>query len=197
VIRIYVDTASLAEIEEWNEHPFVSGFTTNPTLMRQAPFTVDGKAYQWAKQVIALTDKPVSIDGPEDLWDLGDNVYLKVTRIPFSPRGKYNLTAICHAGQLAGGISNRAIVSVFCGRIMDTGRNPQPVIDAAKGTGAKVLWASVREPYNIVQAERAGCDIVTVPPAILRKYLDWQGRPLEVVAEQTIAQFERDREGLW
>ena len=80
---------------------------------------------------------------------------------------------------------------------MDTGRHPGPVIKAAKKTGAQVLWASTREAYHIKMAEQAGCDIITVPPAILRKYLEWNAMPLETVAELTIAQFDKDREGLW
>ena len=192
-MRLFVDTADLNEIDEWDEHPWVAGFTTNPTLMRN---NGDADARRWAKEVVALTDKPVSIDGPPEVWKLGDNVYRKVIDYDHGG-GKLNHTAICHPRQLWGSYSHSSIISVFCGRIMDTGRNPQRVIDAARETGAQVLWASVREPFNIIQADRAGCDIVTVPPAILRKYLDWHGKPLEVVADETIAQFERDREGLW
>jgi transaldolase len=161
-------------------------------------------AWAWAKEVVRLTDKPVSIDGPPEVLDLGDNVWRKMTisRRPgtiAAPKwGRLNLTAICTVEQVSGvQLEPDDIVSVFAGRIMDTGRDPQPVIDAAKETGAQVLWASVREPYNILQAEWSGCDIVTVPPLILRKWIAWQGKPLEVVAQETIAQFDRDREGLW
>jgi transaldolase len=198
-VRIFVDTASLTEIEEWTKHPWVDGFTTNPTLMRAGIEGVPYGAMQWAKRVALLTDKPVSIDGPPDVWDLGPNVWRKMTRMPRARRGHLNHTAIVMPSQLAPRALYRPddIVSVFAGRIMDTGRYPAHVIAAAQETGALVLWASVREPYNIVQAEQAGCDIVTVPPAILRKYLDWHGKPLETVAAETIAQFERDAEGLW
>jgi transaldolase len=185
-MRIFVDTASLAEIEEWDEHPWVSGFTTNPTLFRQA-----GASDAWlhAKTLVGLTTKPISIDGPESVWALGEHVWRKVV----TPVARANCTAVCTTGQVERvRLASTAIVSVFAGRIMDTGRSPQPVIDLARRTGAQVLWASVREPFNIVQAEQAGCDIVTVPPTILRKWLDWSGKPLEVVAEETIGQFERD-----
>lgn len=210
-MRIFCDTASLAEIEEWAAHPWVSGFTTNPTLMRSGRFkTVDsaaaptGKdvvlldAMTWARDAVeAAAGKPISIDGPPAVAELGLNVWRKVLHPCTSPRR--NHTAVCHLGQLWDRTTygERDIISVFAGRIMDTGRDPYEVIHYAKRTGAQVLWASVREPYNIVQAEEARCDIVTVPPAILRKYLDWHGKPLEVVAEETIAQFDRDREGLW
>lgn len=192
-MRIFVDSASLAEVEEWNDHPWVSGFTTNPTLMR----AVVNDPMVWAKELVHLTNKPVSIDGPPEVSELGPNVYRKLVAVDEDYEAPINLTAICSVRCVPKKLAPIDIISVFAGRIMDTGRDPQPVIDAAKRTGAQVLWASVREPYNIVQAERSVCDIVTVPPAILRKWIDWQGKPLETVASETIAQFDRDREGLW
>lgn len=205
-MRIFVDTASLSEIEEWDTHPWVSGFTTNPSLMRAA--YADGLkdlGMGWAKEAVKLTDKPISIDGPPEVWDLGSNVVRKVVEMPYlwtdGTRDGFlraiNHTAIMRPQQLGEHYSPDDIISVFAGRIMDTGRSPQPAILAAKSRGAQVLWASVREPYNIGQADEYGCDIVTVPPAILRKYLDWNGKPLEVVEAETVNQFERDREGLW
>lgn len=193
-MRIFADTASLDEIAEWDSHPWVSGFTTNPTLMRAA----GASGMDWAREVVALTDKPVSIDGPPEVWDLGPNVWRKVTKSEGSHVIAQNLTAVCSVGQVDKVLLHPScIVSVFAGRIMDAGQDPLPVIEAARKTCALVLWASVREPYNILQAEQAGCDIVTVPPVILRKWLDWNGKPLEVVAEETVAQFVRDAEGLW
>ena len=210
-MKIWVDTADLNEIAEWAEHPWVSGFTTNPTLMRAADpdashtggvapggFTT----MKWAEAVVkAARGKPISIDGPPEVWELGPNVYRKVVDYPYffdSTRPRLNLTAICNASQIPrDGAHPQDVISVFAGRILDTGRSPQPVIDAAKQTGAQVLWASVREPYNITMAEQMGCDIITVPPVILRKYLEWNAMPLETVAELTIAQFDKDREGLW
>lgn len=189
-MRVFVDSGDLDELREWLAHPWISGATTNPTLMGGTP-----DAWAWAKELVGLTDKPVSIDGPREVWDLGPNVWRKVTEPKHHER--INLTAICAPSQVPEHLPSEAIISVFCGRIMDTGRDPRPVLDAARRTGAQVLWASVREPYNLVQAEQAGCDIVTAPPAILRKYLDWYGKPLEVVAAETIAQFDRDREGRW
>lgn len=186
-MRMFVDTADPAEIEEWEEHPWVSGFTTNPSLVCAAGSDVS--------ELAKLTEKCISIDGGPEVWDLGDHVWRKIVT-PQSHYGNHrvNLTAICSVGQVPESLpSTSDIISVFAGRIMDTGRNPGAVIEAAQDTGAQVLWASVREPYNIVQAEDCGCDIVTVPPAILRKWLDWQGKPLELVAAETIAQFEADR----
>jgi transaldolase len=202
-MKLYVDTASLSEIEEWDAHPWVSGFTTNPTLMTTGYDPPIGglEAWDWAREVVRLTDKPISIDGPPEVWELGPNVYRKVAQPIQNWRSNY--TAVCTVAQVEQMLEipdiyrQGAIISVFAGRIMDTGRNPRAIIEAAKKTGAQVLWASVREPYNIVNAEMTGCDIVTVPPAILRKWLDWNGKPLEVVAAETIAQFEKDSEGLW
>lgn len=212
-MRIWIDTANLDEIRQWRQHPWVSGFTTNPTLMRWVDdgheglhrlSKMDGMA--WAQDAVAAADGyPISIDGPEEVWELGPNVYRKMIHPAPLPKvgQKINWTAICMKQQLWNSrkqVERRPsseVVSVFAGRIMDTGRDPQPVIDAAKATGAQVLWASVREPYNLVQAEASGCDIITVPPAIFQKYLDWYGKPLETVAQETIAQFDRDREGLW
>lgn len=189
-MRIFVDSADPAEIEEWDAHPWVSGFTTNPTLFKAAEA---GDYLAHAKMLVRLTEKCISIDGPSVVWDLGEHVWRKTTNNALWGTKRWNRTAICIAEQCRiVGLERLDIISVFAGRIMDTGRDPQPVIDAAKVTGAQVLWASVREPYNLIQAEQAGCDIVTVPPVILRKYLEWHGKPLEVVAQETIRQFKQD-----
>lgn len=199
-MRVWVDTADLADIHRWVDHPWVSGFTTNPTLMRQAGAT---DAAHWAEKAVrAANGLPISIDGPVEVWRLGRNVYRKRTgyyNSDWTGQYKVNTTAVCSIEQVRQlkEVAPSDVISVFAGRILDTGRNPQPVIDAAKKTGAQVLWASVREPYHMVMAEQAGCDIITVPPAILTKWLDWHGKPLEQVAAETIAQFEKDREGLW
>lgn len=197
-MRIWVDTAVPAEIEEWNEHPWVSGFTTNPTLFRQSGATV--------ADVVKLTTKPISIDGPpEKVWALGEHVIPKVVvgfPLPVvahtSKRRPLNWTAICSAIQIQLIQPRRGdVFSVFAGRIADTGRDPVDLIRKLRAEWEwGVLWASVREPANIRQAEAAGCELVTVPPAILRKYLEWHGKPLEVVAEETIQQFRDDGAGM-
>ncbi len=185
-MRIFIDSADPAEIEEWNEHPWVSGFTTNPTLVRAAGSDV--------RKLARLTEKCISIDGGPEVWEYGPHVWRKICSTEIAETlGPVNLTAICTVAQVPREVEQDHILSIFAGRIMDTGRDPQLIIDAALDTGGQVLWASVREPYNITQAEDAGCDIVTVPPAILRKWLEWNGKPLEVVAAETIAQFEADR----
>ena len=196
-MELYADTASLAEIEEFDDHPWVSGFTTNPTLFK-AVGVRDPERH--AKEIVSLTEKPVSIDGPpEKVWALGRNAIPKfvggVLTNRVSQLARYNFTAICteqHARTARAMGRDGDIISVFAGRILDTGRDPQPVIDAAKGAGIRVLWASTREVHNYVQAERAGCDIITMSPALIRK-LDWLGKPLEVVGAETRAQFAADR----
>lgn len=198
-MRIWVDTADVEQIAAWANDDRISGFTTNPTLMRSKLWS---NTMAWAEAAVAAANGlPISIDGPPKVWELGENVYRKMAGPPdMNIAGKkVNWTALCSPSQIPAGTRTPShhIISVFAGRIMDTGRDPQPVIDAAKATGAQVLWASCREPYNIVQAEQAGCDIITVPPAILAKWFDWQGLPLETVAARTIAQFDKDREGLW
>lgn len=186
-MRIFVDTASVDDIEEWDAHPWVDGFTTNPTLFRKV-----GAKDPWkhAKKIVSATEKPISIDGPAEVLDLGPNVWRKVVEPSGAPRMNY--TAVCTISQAAVSLHPTSIISVFAGRIMDTGRDPTSVFVKARESGGQVLWASVREPYNICQAELIGCDIVTVPPHILAKYLDWRGKPLELVARETREQFEAD-----
>lgn len=190
-MRIFADTASLAEIEELNENPWVAGFTTNPSLFRAAGVR---DPYWHAKQIVRLTDKSVSIDGPpEKVWDLGPNAIPKVTEALIHTE-PVNFTAVVRPADVEGlRLLPTDICSVFAGRIMDTGRSPKQTIDAARGTGAQVLWASTREPYNYVQAYKYGCDMITMTPTILRKYLDWKAKPLDEVQAETLAQFEADR----
>lgn len=194
-MKIFADTASLSEIEELDEHPWVSGFTTNPTLAKNAGVT---STIDWAKEIVRVTAKPVSIDGwPFRVWALGPNAIPKLVWRPNLTddirKRPINWTAVVTARQTTEPpVRACDIISVFAGRIMDTGRDPQPVIDAAKATGAQVLWASTREVYNYVQAENAGCDIITMSAALIRK-LEGLGKPLETVAAETAAQFEADR----
>lgn len=193
-MRIFVDTADLSEIDRWCNDDRIDGVTTNPSLMKAAGVR---SPLAWAKDVMRLANgKPVSIDGPpEIIWSIG--AIPKVTRIPWSPvyTQPVNLTAVCTVAQtrIVSLLPKGSIVSVFAGRIMDTGRDPKPVIEAAKKTRAQVLWASVREPYNLMQADIYGCDIVTVTPAILSKWFEWGRYSLEEVAAKTIAQFQEDQ----
>lgn len=195
-MRIFIDSAELADIQRYADDPAISGFTTNATLVKRAGADV--------KELIAAAgDKEISVE-----WFTADwkpNVRWKVTDTTFcywgdrpvdirdEPQMLWNLTAICAPSQVPASLSPSTIISVFAGRIMDTGRSPSMVIALAKRTGAQVLWASSRSVYDITLAQALRCDIITLTPAIYEKHREWHDMPLEQVAERTIAQFDADR----
>lgn len=200
-IKIFADGALLEDMVSLAKEPFIKGLTTNPTLMRKAGVT-DYAAF--AKEVLAhIKDKPISFEVfSDDLREMeeqartiaswGPNVYVK---IPITnTRGestfaliqkltqsgvKVNVTALLTLEQvehIRGAFSYNVpgIVSVFAGRIADTGVDPIPVMQAAKRALAaypnlELLWASPRELLNVYQAEYAGSDIITASPDILKK----------------------------
>jgi transaldolase len=223
-IKLFSDGADLASLLEMAKDRRVSGFTTNPTLMRKAGIEDYGA---FARQVLAaIADRPISFevfadDFPEmarqakELASWGANVYVKVPIT--NTRGesalplvrelalggvKLNVTALCTLEQvhgtaqaLRGGAP--AIISVFAGRIADTGRDPVPLMQAARalcdasGAPVELLWASPRELLNILQAEAAGAHIITVPPDMLRK-MDLFGKGLAEYSLETVQMFRRD-----
>ena len=223
-LKIFADGASVASMLESARDPRIAGFTTNPTLMRKAGVS-DYVAF--AREVLAaIRDKPISFEVFEDdtagmrrqarqiaAW--GDNVYVKVpvTNTRGEPSTelirelaaggvKLNVTAICTLEQvrevarvLAGGPPS--VVSVFAGRIADTGRDPIPLmrealsICRAADRGIELLWASPREVLNIVQAAEIGCDIITVTPDLLAK-LPLIGKELAAFSLETVQMFHRD-----
>jgi len=225
-IKIFADGASLAAMLEAARDPRIAGFTTNPTLMRKAG-VADYRAF--AHQVLAeIRDKPISFevfaddtDGmrrqAQEIAGWGDNVYVKVTVT--NTRGepstdlirelaaggvKLNVTALCTLDQvrtvaraLAGGPPS--VISMFAGRIADTGRDPMPIMrDAlaicrAADRRIELLWASPREVLNIVQAAEVGCDIITVTSDLLAK-LALLGKELGVFSLETVQMFHRDAE---
>jgi transaldolase len=223
-IKIFADGASLTSMLESARDPRIAGFTTNPTLMRKAGVT-DYRAF--AHQVLAeIKDRPISFEVfadelPEmkrqalEIATWADNVYVKIpitnTRREtatalvreLSAAGvKLNVTAICTLEQvretaqaLAGGAPS--VVSVFAGRIADTGRDPVPLmkealqICRAAGAGIELLWASPRELLNIIQAAEVGCDIITVTPDLFKK-LELVGKDLGAFSLETVQMFFRD-----
>lgn len=222
-INIFADGADLKGIKEAAAQPLVKGFTTNPTLMRQAGVS-DYK--QFALDVLKLIpDRPVSFevfadDFPtmeaqgREIASWGRNVYVKVpvtnTKGEFagpllsrlSGAGiKLNVTAIMTneqvkrvAAALAKDIP--AIVSVFAGRIADTGRDPVPLMREAvsllkEWPQAELLWASPRELLNIFQADEIGCHIITVTGEVIRK-LALVGKDLDRYSLETVAMFYKD-----
>ncbi|HLK93299.1 MAG TPA: transaldolase [Polyangia bacterium] len=223
-IKIFADGASLPSMLESARDPRIAGFTTNPTLMRKAGIS-DYRAF--AKEVLgAISDKPISFevfadDVPEmrrqarEIATWGQNVYVKipVTNTKREPTTdlvrelagagvKLNVTAICTLEQvrdvaqaLKGGAPS--VVSVFAGRIADTGRDPIPLmkealaICRAAGKSLELLWASPRELLNIIQAAELGCDIITVTPDLLKK-LELVGKELADFSLETVQMFFRD-----
>lgn len=222
-IAIFADGAKIDDIARLSPLPYIKGFTTNPTLMREAGV----KDYEtFAKKLIAsVTDRPISFEVFSDefsemkrqalkISSWGKNVHVKIpitnTRgesagpliHELSKEGvKVNVTAIMtleqvHLAvqQLAG--ATDAIVSIFAGRIADTGRDPVPVMKLAQAiaqetNNVQTLWASCREILNIIQAERAGTDIITVPPSLLEK-IDRFGMNLKQLSLATVQMFYDD-----
>jgi len=222
-VKLFSDGADLEGILEMYAKPWVRGFTTNPTLMRKAGIA-DYEAFAHAL-LRAVPDRPISFevfaDDEEEMerqaltiasWGAQVNVKIPVTNragvFPGSMIRRLseagvtlNVTAILTLDQVervAGALAPRtpAIVSVFAGRIADTGVDPVPLMKEAKRLlryrpRAELLWASPRELLNIFEAEDAGCDIITVPPEILRK-LPLIGKDLASYSRETVEMFYRD-----
>jgi transaldolase len=227
-INIFADGASLPMLRELAGNPIIAGYTTNPTLMRKAGVTDYREFARAALEIVGI--KPISFevfadDFPEmerqalEIARFGDNVYVKLpitntrrdSALPLvrklSAAGvKLNVTALCtlrqveeSAAALRGGAP--AVVSVFAGRIADTGRDPIPLMTeavslckaACQGSAAPIelLWASPRELLNLVQAEAVGCDIITVTSDLLQK-LALIGKDLEEFSLETVQMFHRD-----
>jgi transaldolase len=212
-IKIYADGASLPELSELAQNPRISGFTTNPTLMRKAG--VEAKPISFE---VFADDLDEMARQARQIASFGENVYVKLPitntrRVSVLPLArelsragiKLNITAICTSRQieesaeaLRGGAA--AVVSVFAGRIADTGRDPIPMMVAAVATCAaacaggspiELLWASPRELLNLIHAEQAGCQIITVTSDLLKK-LSLLGKDLEEFSLETVQMFHRD-----
>jgi transaldolase len=223
-IRIFADGASLPALLELSQNPGIAGFTTNPTLMRKAGVK-DYRAF--AREVLThIQKKPISFEvfaddfaemsrQAREIAGWGDNVYVKIpitntkreSAVPLvreltAAGVKLNVTALCTLGQvnetaqaLKGGAPS--VVSVFAGRIADTGRDPVPLMRAAlEICGAaddkiELLWASPRELLNLIQAAEVGCHIITVTPDLLKK-LELVGKDLGEFSLDTVKMFHRD-----
>ena len=223
-IQIYADGADKAGILDLYAKPYIKGLTTNPSLMTKAGIK-DYEAF--AKDILqVVTAKPISLEVfTDDLAEMkrqalkiaswGRNVYVKipitnsvgVSCLPLirelGQQGvKLNITALFTLEQVAGVAAalNPAVpsvVSVFAGRIADTGVDPLPILRAAKALlagqpKAELLWASVREVLNLFQAEEAGCAIVTVPHDILAKAAKMYGMDLTALSLDTVKMFAKD-----
>lgn len=222
-VKLFCDGADFNSIVDLYADPRIKGFTTNPTLMRNSG-VVDYEAFA-RKLLRAVPDRPVSFevfaDDPDGMeaqaiaiasWGTNVNVKIPVTNLAGDFMGHLisrlssagvvlNVTAILTLDQVkrvAGALhpSTPAIVSVFAGRIADTGLDPIPVMKEARKILqsrplAELLWASPRELFNIFQADQAGCDIITLPPEILRK-LKLIGKDLTAYSLETVSMFHRD-----
>jgi transaldolase len=222
-IDIYADGADVDEMLAALKQPFIRGFTTNPTLMRKAGVS-DYAAF--AKKVLEhITDKPISFEVFSDEFDemerqarlidsWGKNVFVKIpvtntrgqSSSPLIKRLaaagiKLNVTAILTLQQVwdvaaSLGRDVPAVVSVFAGRIADTGRDPLPLMKEALQVlrplpKAKLLWGSPRELLNLIQAEEMGCHIITVTSDVLKK-LPLIGKELAEMSLDTVKMFYDD-----
>jgi transaldolase len=216
-IKIFADGADLDGIREMSENPMISGFTTNPTLMRKAGVS-DYKAF--ALDVLSIvTDRPVSFEIFADdfptmerqayeiaSWGKNVNVKIPVTNTQGVFSGSLikklsrdgvtiNVTALMTLNQVLQVCEllesdTPAMVSLFAGRIADTGRDPVPIMsDAVKllraRPKAELIWASPREVLNVFQAEGVGCHIITATHDILKK-LSIVGKDLELFSLETV-----------
>jgi transaldolase len=222
-IKIFADGADVEKMLELARNPQISGFTTNPTLMRSSGVT---DYVGFAHQVLEhITDRPISFEVFSDDFDemerqahtlssWGENVYVKIPITNTKCEGsaklirrlssdgvKLNVTAILSLNQVRVAAealegSHAGIVSVFAGRIADTGKDPVPLMAAALHLlspfpALELLWASPREVLNLVQADSVGCHIITATPEILKK-IPVLGRDLDDLSLDTVKMFRND-----
>jgi len=223
-VKVFADGADKPGMLALYANPLIKGLTTNPTLMKKAGIT-DYESF--AKEILRhIKDKPISFEVFSDefaemrrqalkiaAWQ--NNVYVK---IPITnTRGesslglvrdlakegvRLNVTAILTLDQVRGvaealNPAVPAVVSVFAGRIADTGVDPEPLMRASgcllqSQPKAELLWASVREVLNIFQAEACGCQIVTVPHDIINKAMKMAGAELSLISLDTVKMFAQD-----
>jgi len=222
-VKIFADGADLAAMTELSKRPCISGLTTNPTLMRKAGIT-DYRAFA-AQVVAAIKDKPVSFEVFSDEFDemhrqaieikgWAKNVYAKipVTNTRAEPaydliarlaqaKVNLNVTAIMTVEQVrrvsaALGSHAPCNISVFAGRIADTGRDPIPLLKECleimrPHPNQELIWASPRELLNIFQADQIGCHIITVTHDMLKK-LDLVNKDLAAYSLDTVKMFYDD-----
>ena len=221
--KIFCDIADLNLIKKFNTKNLVKGFTTNPSLMRNA----GAKNYElYSKKILSICNhKPVSLEVFADdnksmieqgkkinTW--GKNVYVKVPVVNSknkftgevineltSNNIKLNITAVYNAKQTekilrAINKKTKVIISIFAGRAGDTGKDPLPEFKksiklAKKFKNVEILWASVREPYNYLQAKQLGCHIITIPPVIINKIENF-GKSFDKLTIETVKNFLYD-----
>jgi len=222
-VKIFADGAELDSILDLYRNPYITGFTTNPTLMRKSGISDYEK---FSRQVLEyITDRPISFEVFSDEFEemekqarqiasWGRNVYVKIpitnTRHESSKELVHrlasegiqlNVTALMTVEQvsiISKTIEDRvpSFISVFAGRIADTGRDPMPIMKEAceilsPFTNQELIWASPRELLNIFHADEVGCHVITVTHDILKK-LSLIGKDLEEYSLDTVKMFRED-----
>jgi transaldolase len=222
-VQLFADGASLDDMIALSRRPYIRGFTTNPTLMRRAGV---GDYTAFAREALAaIPDRPISFEVLSDSFremenqareiaSWGPSVFVKIPITNTLAQPSYdlihrlshsgvrvNVTAVMTLDQisravdaLAGGAASN--VSVFAGRIADTGCDPVPLMAQAVAIAAaeprvRLIWASPRELLNIFQADKIGCHIITVTTDILNK-LDCVGKSLDAFSLETVRMFRSD-----
>jgi len=226
-IKIYSDGADIEKMKYSYSTGYISGFTTNPSLMKQAGIQ---NYKQFVKEVIKeFPDVPVSFEVFSDDFDImekeakklssfGNNVFVKIpimntkgeSSVPLikklSDEGlNLNITAVFTVKQVNDAVSalnseSKSIISVFAGRIADTGIDPMNIMKESaeichSKKGVELLWASSRELLNIFQAQEAGADIITVTPDLISKF-NLIGKNLEEYSLDTVKGFYKDVQSL-
>lgn len=222
-VKIFADGADKAGMLEMYEKPFVKGLTTNPTLMKKAGIT-DYRAF--CKDILtSIKDKPLSFEVFSDdfaemerqameISSWGENVYVKIpvtntkqetchalVKKLAEQKVKLNVTALMTLEQVRDVVASLnpnipSYVSVFAGRVADTGVDPLPVMAKAVemlkvAPAAELIWASPRELFNIIQADDIGCHIITVTNDIIKK-LSLLGYDLDEYSLDTVKMFYKD-----
>lgn len=222
-VKIFADGADRAGMLEMHSKSFIKGLTTNPTLMKKAGIT-DYRAF--CKDILAsIKDKPLSFEVFSDdfsemerqaleIASWGENVYVKIpitntkqetcyalVKKLANQKVKLNVTALMTLRQVSNVVASLdpnvpSYVSVFAGRVADTGRDPVPMmakaVDILKAAPAsELIWASPRELLNIFQADDIGCHVITVTNDILKK-LSLVGYDLDEYSLDTVKMFYRD-----
>ena len=222
-IKVFCDSADHKIIKKFSKNNLVKGFTTNPSLMRNA----GAKNYkQYSLRLLkSSNNKPISFEVFSDNFDhmlkqankinsWGKNVYVKIPVINSNnifmgkiikelnqENIKINITAVYSFAQVKKILKlinkkTKVIISIFAGRAGDTGKDPIPEFKksiqlAKKFKNVEILWASVREPYNYLQAKQLGCQIITVPPSIIEK-IDKFGKSFSQLSLETVKSFLKD-----
>ncbi|PZP97021.1 MAG: transaldolase [Staphylococcus epidermidis] len=223
-VKVFADGADIEEMKSAYKNQLVDGFTTNPSLMAKAGVT-DYKAF--AEEVVSeipdasisfevfADDLPTMEKEAEILKQYGDNVFVKIpivtttgeSTLPLikrlsSKQVRLNVTAVYTIEQVKA-ITDAVTegvptyVSVFAGRIADTGIDPLPLMkESVKVThskeGVQLLWASCREVYNVIQADEIGADIITCPADVVKKVNNNLGRDVEELSIDTVKGFAKD-----